>query len=274
MKKALLAALLIILLFMVLAARRPIGDYSDPEEPFYEGKYADTAAQFDGTLRVVSWNIYYGDDLEPIITTLETSDELMDADILLLQEMNNEGAETLARELKYDYVYYPAVRDDERHKEYGTAILSKWPLWDARKIVLPKWLPGWVEDRNAARAITTVDGKDILLYSVHLDNIWMDPQGEFLGEDISTQPQMSILGGDFNTWRSKSIASLESGMKKIGMERLTRGTGHTFSAYGWHPTLDHIFSVEGLDYQAGVFRQTHASDHYPVWADIIIGDGE
>jgi len=25
-----------------------------------------------------------------------------------------------------------------------------------------------------------------------------------------------------------------------------------------------------LDYQAGVYRQTNASDHYPVWADISL----
>ena len=39
-------------------------------------------------------------------------------------------------------------------------------------------------------------------------------------------------------------------------------------------TLDHIFSGEVLEYQAGVFRDTDASDHYPVWADMVMSDAD
>jgi endonuclease/exonuclease/phosphatase family metal-dependent hydrolase len=39
-------------------------------------------------------------------------------------------------------------------------------------------------------------------------------------------------------------------------------------------TLDHIFSVEGLIYQAGVYRQTDASDHYPLWVEILADHAE
>jgi endonuclease/exonuclease/phosphatase family metal-dependent hydrolase len=102
----------------------------------------------------------------------------------------------------------------------------------------------------------------------------MDPQGTFLVDEVNAQPYLTILGGDFNTWRSASTASLERALKKVGLERLGADTGYTFSAYGWHPTLDHIFATEGLDNQAGVFRGTEASDHFPIWADIIIGDDE
>jgi endonuclease/exonuclease/phosphatase family metal-dependent hydrolase len=274
MKKALLAALLVILLFIVLAARRPIGDYSDPEGPVYEGSYADTTAPFDGRLRVVAWNLHYGERLEQIIQTLETNDELRDADVLLLQELDKKGVEELAQTLHYNYVLFPAAFHRGRQEEYGNAVLSKWPLRDGKKIVLPNSLPGWLEDRNAARATTTVDGRDILLYSAHLDTLWMDPQGEFLGKEISQHPEMAILGGDFNSWRSASIVRLERALKGAGMQRLAEGTGHTFSLLGLPLTLDHIFTAEGLDYRAGVLRQTDASDHLPVWADIIIGDGE
>jgi endonuclease/exonuclease/phosphatase family metal-dependent hydrolase len=274
MKKALLAALLIILLFMILAARRPIGDYSDPEGPVYEGSYAGTAAPFNGRLRVVSWNLHYGERLEQIIQTLETNDELRDADVLLLQELDKKGVEELAQTLHYNYVLFPAAFHRGRQEEYGNAVLSKWPLRDGKKIVLPNSLPGWLEDRNAAKATTTVDGRDILLYSAHLDTLWMDPQGEFLGKEISQHPEMAILGGDFNSWRSASIARLERALREAGMQRLAEGTGHTFSLLGLPLTLDHIFTAEGLDYRAGVLRQTDASDHLPVWADIIIGDGE
>jgi endonuclease/exonuclease/phosphatase family metal-dependent hydrolase len=271
---ALFTALLILLAVIYVASKRPIGDYSDPEGPFYQGSYAGTPGRFDGRLRVVSWNLHYGEELEQIIKTLEASPELMGADILLLQELDKEGVEELARALHYNYVYFPAAFHRERRKEYGNAILSKWPLRDGKKIVLPNSLPGWLEDRNAARAITTVDGRDILLYSAHLDTAWMEPQGEFLGEEISQHPGAGILGGDFNTWRSSSISRLERALNGAGLERLAQGTGYTFRLFGLPLALDHIFAAEGLDYQAGVLRQTEASDHYPVWADIIIGDDE
>jgi hypothetical protein len=165
---ALLTALLILLVVICVASKRPIGDYSDPEGPFYQGSYADAPGRFDGRLRVVSWNLHYGEELEQIIKTLEASPELMGADVLLLQELDKEGVEELARALHYNYVLFPAAFHRERQEEYGNAILSKWPLRDGKKIVLPNSLPGWLEDRNAARAITTVAGKDILLYSAHL----------------------------------------------------------------------------------------------------------
>jgi endonuclease/exonuclease/phosphatase family metal-dependent hydrolase len=267
-KYVLFATVLVFLLAVFAASKKPIGDYSDPEGPSYEGNYADTADRFDGQLRVVSWNLHYADDLETLVKTLETSDKLRDADILLLQELDVDAAKALAQDMHYNYVYYPAVLDRERRKEYGNAVLSKWPLRDAKKVVLPNSLPGWLESRNAARALTTIDGEDILVYSVHLDNIWMDPQGAFLTDDIGAQPQMTILGGDFNTWRSGSIATLDKEFKRIGMDRLTKGTGYTFPLSALHLTLDHLFSREGLDYQSGVFRQTHASDHFPIWLDM------
>jgi len=270
-------ALLVVLLGVVLLvlSRKPVGIYSDPAGPIYEGNYSETPAEFDGTLRVVAWNLHYGEMIEQAITTLQDAEELRMTDVLLLQEMNAAGVEQLAQALQYNYVFYPAAFHRQRREEYGNAILSKWPIRDSAKIVLPNWLPGWLQSRNAAWAEINVGEMDISVYSVHLDTTWMIPwwgssQGEFLAEHVDNGQELVVMGGDFNTWTSNSIESLDNSMQKAGMERLSQGSGYTFEYYGMRLTLDHIFSTKGFDYQAGVYRQTDASDHYPSWAEITI----
>ncbi len=58
-------------------------------------------------------------------------------------------------------------------------------------------------------------------------------------------------------------------MAEIGLKRLSKGAGYTFEWAAFKFTLDHIYSTLG-DYRSGVYRQTNASDHYPVWADMTI----
>lgn len=272
-----LVALLALLFGLVLLgiSRRPVGNYSDPAGPLYEGSYADTPAELDGPLKIVVWNLHYGEKLDQAIAALQDTEELREADILLLQEMNSAGVEKLAQDLHYNFVFYPAAMHRQRREEYGNAILSNWPIRDSRKIVLPNWLPGWLQSRNATRAVLEVGEMDISVYSVHLDTTWMIPwwglpQGGFLAEQVGNRQGLVVVGGDFNTWTPGSIESLESGMQNAGMERLSQGTGYTFVYSGIKLTLDHIFSTQGFDYRAGVYRQTDASDHYPLWAEIKI----
>lgn len=85
---------------------------------------------------------------------------------------------------------------------------------------------------------------------------------------MTQQNDPVILGGDFNTWQPASIIHLENVLTGIGLERLSRGTGYTLENGGIPFILDHIVSKDGLDYKSGVYRQTEASDHYPIWADI------
>jgi endonuclease/exonuclease/phosphatase family metal-dependent hydrolase len=271
--------ILLLLLLLIVISRRQIGDYSNPENPIFAGSFASEPGQFDGTLRVVSWNVHYAEFVEQIIATLENAEELRDADVMLFQEVSIEGVETIARRMGYNYVFYPAVFSRRRQEEYGNAILSKWSLRDPGKIVLPNAIPGWIETRNASRATITLVDDDILVYSVHLDTTWIIPkwvrsQGLFLVDVIASDDKFVILGGDFNTWTQGGIATLENGLGRVGLIRLTRGTGYTFETSSLKLTLDHIFSGEVLDYQAGVYRDTDASDHYPVWADMVMSDAD
>jgi len=269
------ALLLVLLAARLLVMRRAIGDYSDPGGPRFEGAYAGEVGNFDGGLRVVTWNLHHAEKLEQAIQTLEDGVELRGADILLLQEIDLGGVETIAQRLHYNYVYYPAFFNRRHQEEFGNAILAKWPLSNPDKIVLPNALPGWLESRNSATATILLDGRAINIYSVHLDYTWLllrrgESQVESLSRAAGGEDNFIILGGDFNTWTPVSVAILDDRMGRIGLRRLTKGTGYTFEWSGLKLTLDHIFSEAVPDYQAGVYRQTNASDHYPVWAEISL----
>ena len=168
--------ILVLLLFLIVISRRQVGDYSNQEDPFFAGSFASESGQFDGTLRVVSWNVHYAEHADQLIETLQSAAELRDADVMLFQEIDIEGVETIARRMGYNYVFYPAVFSRRRQEEFGNAILSKWPLKDPGKIILPNAIPGWIETRNASRATITFGDDDILVYSVHLDTTWIIPK--------------------------------------------------------------------------------------------------
>ena len=273
------AALLILLLpvAIFLVTRKAVGNYSDPRGPLFEGSYAEEIGKFDGSLRVVTWNLHYAEKMEEIIDTLENIPELRDADILLFQEIDAEGASSIARRLHYNYVLYPASFNRKRQKEVGNAIFAKVPLSDPAKIVLPNFLPGWLESRISTRATISLGDREIHVYSTHFDITWMiftrgESQGDFLAGEAGEEDKFIIMGGDFNTWNPASIALLTKQLSNAGLQRLTTGAGYTFDWKGLKFTLDHIFSKPVNDYQAGVYRQTKASDHYPVWVTMTLDD--
>jgi endonuclease/exonuclease/phosphatase family metal-dependent hydrolase len=271
---ALVVLLALFLLFAYyISSRRPIENYPDPDGPTFTGSYAGDPGPFDGNLKVITWNVHFGNEVEKAIETLETVEALRDPDVLLLQEMNVDAVEIIAQQLGYNYVYYPSTIHPRYKKEFGNAILSKWPIKDPQKIVLPNLWFSWFQSRNAARAGVLVGDQEITVYSVHLDTIWMLPswstdQAEYLIEDVARQDQFTIVGGDFNSWSPGSIKALEDGFGAAGLLRLSEGTGHTFVASSVKLTLDHIFSSPPADYESGVYRESEASDHFPVWADL------
>jgi endonuclease/exonuclease/phosphatase family metal-dependent hydrolase len=269
-RKTLLWSGFVIVSLMVITVIKSVSSHSNPKSALSQGEYAADTLEFDGTLKVVTWNLHHGEHLEEIIAILETTSELQDADILLFQEIDAEGTNKIAEELQDNFVYAPAIFNRRLGKDHGNAILSKWSLRSAQKIDLPNWFPPLTEERNAAYAITSIGGMEIAVYSAHLDLLWMDRQAEFVAKETLLQNKSIIFGGDFNTWRPASIGKLENIMEQAGLERLTSDSGYTVDKEGIHLTLDHIFSIEELEYTSGVYYETNASDHYPLWVDIQI----
>jgi len=143
-------------------------------------------------------------------------------------------------------------------------------------MILSDHFRGLKHNRIAVRALVNLGDHQVVAYSTHMDMVWMLPglsesQVEFLVRQIDEEDSAVIVGGDFNSWTQGSIDSLDGLFGKIGLRRVSNEAGPTYETFaGVQLTLDHIFASELFTSKAGAWRQTNASDHFPVWALLTI----
>jgi endonuclease/exonuclease/phosphatase family metal-dependent hydrolase len=274
-KRPILAALLLVAILSVSC--RPVTNFPDPKEPLYEGDYSDATPDFDGFLKVVTWNIAFAEEIEEAIVELSENENLRGADIILLQEMDESGTDTIARALGYNYVYYPASIHSHHDRNFGNAVLSKWPILDSEKLILPHQSPRNDQIRIAVRAMISLGDVEVPVYSVHTETYWLGQQNredqiEYITEHIDPIYSYAIAGGDFNTLTPGSVEALEERLGKAGLARVSAGAGQTVGLGNLGVKLDHIFARGMSTIDTGVSSNSTASDHYPVWADLVLED--
>ncbi len=266
--------LLSLFYLILLIGCQPIENYEAENAPVFSGDYAPADFPFDGNLKVITWNIKFAQEVDQAIEELQEVEELQGADVLLLQEMEETAVDTIAQELQYNYIYFPASIHSEHDSNFGNAILSKWLLRDAGKIVLPHENPKNAQIRIVAKAITTIDDLEIALYSVHTETIWLsgDKRLEQVEEIIvNLDDKDSIfVGGDFNSATEASVATLDEKFAEVNMERISKGAEPTVAIGGVGFSADHIFARDAVLIENGVWTETEASDHYPVWVDVSL----
>ena len=246
-------------------------NYTDPAGPLLSGGHAPTPLPTPDELVVVTYNLRYGEAISQTVAAFQTIEPLPAADFILLQEMDEAGVVALAQSLGYDYVYTPAsVAEDG--DDFGNAILSRWPLSDARKIILPGLHPLTGQQRTATRATARVGGADLVLYSTHIE-IATAPvelrvaQMAAVLADVPDAAARVIIGGDFNVVTGEGVVTLAEQYAAGGLDHATPGLGPTLTRFGLRPSAaDHLFT-RGFDVlDAGVLGDVSASDHFPVWA--------
>lgn len=268
-----LAGLVVIVVVIVVVARRPVINYPDSDRPLFSGQYSDGPPDTNGVIKVVTWNIAFAKEVEQAIEEFRVNEELQGAGIILLQEMDEAGTEAIARELNYDYVYYPASIHSRHDRNFGNAVLSKWPILDSEKIILPHQNPTNEQIRIAVRALLSVEGHEVPVYSVHTETFWLGSQGRndqfaYLADRYGPDNEFVIAGGDFNTVTPASRASLDERFRQVDMARVSEGAGETKSIGTVGFTLDHIYARGLYPLATGVVDEAEASDHKPVWVDL------
>ena len=241
-------------------------NYPDPEGPRYAGGRAGaTREENAAALRVVSFNIEYGIRVDSAIAVLTNDPALRNADVILLQEMDEKGTRWVADTLGMWYVYYPAVYRFNTHRDLGNAILARWPIVEDRKILLPH-LSRFVHSQRVATAATIRVGEALVrVYSLHLGTMaGLAPaarrdQLEAVLADARRYPRV-VLGGDLND---------------PGIGQIARDMGYSWPTQRGPATtrvgrLDHIL-LKGLSTRDSAAAGTvldirGASDHLPVWA--------
>ncbi len=252
---------------------RSMANFAEADGPRFAGEYGLESIEFDGELKVITWNIRFAEDVETAVSELQTVPELQDADILLLQEMDEQGVDQIAQELGYNYVYYPASLHSHHNRNFGNAILAKWPIIADAKLLLPHENPSNEQRRNAVRGLVEVNGREVLVYSVHTETYWLsgskrNEQVEAIVADVLAQPAHDevIVGGDFNAVIDSDIEELDEIFAQAGMERVSAGAGPSVELAGIGIEADHLFARGFTPKDNGTYPETAASDHFPVWA--------
>jgi endonuclease/exonuclease/phosphatase family metal-dependent hydrolase len=181
-----------------------------------------------GFLRVAVWNVGRGEQLDTLIMRMRE----VDADVWLVNEADLYGhlteqrlaAREMAKALGYAYVatteFYERL--EERHGTSGNAILSRYPLFDARRVDLPiladqggyDWATSNSQPRCGQRSALAAraevpnarGGTTVVNFvSAHLENkangAVRYAQYEAARDLLTVPGEAAILGGDFNTWR-------------------------------------------------------------------------
>ncbi|MEJ2052278.1 MAG: endonuclease/exonuclease/phosphatase family protein [Calditrichaceae bacterium] len=267
--------ILITLILLLVLSCRPISNYMEPDKPVYHKDFVKTALPAKDTIKVVTFNIKYAEEIDKALEELDEVRALRDADIILLQEMDNAGTYTIAKYLDYNYLYYPASLQHSG-KDFGNAILSKWPIEHYKKIILPYESPLNKRRRIAVTGVIDMGNTQIFTCSVHIETPWLETeyrvsQADSLIRSIPGDYNYVIVGGDFNTASDESVELTDKLFKSANFTWITDNIGWTQDFMGIKKfSLDHIFTKGMRLVDAGKFKETKASDHLPVWATLVI----
>lgn len=218
-------------------------------------------------LRVVSYNIRNGHDVRHDMSLLAADILSVGADIVGLQEVDVRtsrvgGRDTLAelaRALGWEHCAFCRAIDFAGG-EYGTAILSRYPINAFEIIPLPT--PASAESRSIGHAVLDADGERVDFFNTHLSvesGAMRAPQFELLA-DLTAQSPSWILTGDFNTANLSCFDGFE------GASLANPGKFATFPASG--EGIDNILCSPDWHIADTGTLQNHHSDHLLLWADI------
>lgn len=218
-------------------------------------------------LRVVSYNIRNGHDVRHDMSLLAADILSVGADLVGLQEVDvctsrAGGRDTLA-ELAHalgweHYAFCRAI--DFAGGQYGTAILSRYPIISFEIIPLPT--PAMVEGRSVGHATLDADGERVDFFNTHLSvesSALRAPQFVVLA-NLTAQYPSWILTGDFNTADLSCFATFE------GASLANPGKYATFPESG--EGIDNILCSPNWRIADTGTLQNHHSDHLLLWADI------
>jgi endonuclease/exonuclease/phosphatase family metal-dependent hydrolase len=239
-------------------------NYTDPNAPLHETRHGERPEP-DAILRVVSFNLKFAEKVDQAIAMFRETPALREPDILALQEMDAEGTERIARALGMNSVFFPGAIHPKTGRDFGNALLSPWPLEDARKLILPGQSRFTGLKRTATVATVRVGERSIRAYSVHLETPLhlggkgRKAQARAIVDDARSSPDPVVVAGDFNS------RGLSGPFEDAGYLWLTRNLRDT--SLWWE--LDHVYARDLAPpgpATAGVAEDLHdASDHKPVW---------
>lgn len=237
-------------------------------------------------LRTMSYNIHHGVGMDDLLDLNRIADVIAkaDPDIVGLQEVDKhysgrsnweDQGKYLAEKLDMHYAYgvnlnyEPVSQSPEKaHRQYGTAILSKYPIVANENYHLDS---SGKEQRGLLKTTIQVDGVQVHFYTTHLG---LTPEERTLQVQqvmqlVSQQKEPSIIVGDFNAW------SLSKAMKPILSEYwdafAKKSFANTSNSKFPYQRIDYILAkADRVQFSSQKVLRTKASDHLPIVANITL----
>jgi len=249
------------------------------------------------SIRLVSWNVNRGIQLNGIIEFLQSSS----ADVILLQETDVNTRRTrhrnipreIAQALRMNYVFGCEFEElgqgDQTSSAYhGQTTLSRLPLLHPRLLQFRGqskfWRPQWfipplqsfqrrLGARMALICYITAHGRTVVLYNIHLESRGNDElrsgQLSELFSDVKQLPPETpvLVAGDFNFDLSRTPAATL--IASMGLDNpFARLGGRPTVLNGRHmrsPAIDWILAGKVLSAsKPEIHSSVGASDHYPL----------
>ena len=275
-----LQGLILCLGWLILAGCGVKTGYAPPEVKIYQGAANHPSPAVPDSLRVVSWNIKFAEQIPKALEEIQASSDLASADIILVQEMTREGVEDMAQVLGMHHVYGLAAVHPHHKKLFGNGILSRWPIVGTEAIQLPNETLITGHRRIAVAADIDLGGRLVRAVSIHTATMVMDldkrvEQARAARDSLGDFTGPVIMGGDFNTVTEYEVTLLRQTMRRLRLDTVRLPEGPTIAnkikkVPGSVPVLDHIFVKDFTAGSRGIASETTASDHYPVWAVLAV----
>ncbi|ADD40616.1 endonuclease/exonuclease/phosphatase family protein [Stackebrandtia nassauensis] len=242
-----------------------------------------TASARRAEARFGCFNIHHGAspddvmDLERIARRIEA----LNCDVIGLQEVDRfwkrSGfvdepawlAERLGLEVAFGANLDLAPEEPGRpRRQYGTAVLSRWPIAESENTLLPK--SGDDEQRGLLRTVLDAPGGAFVFANTHLqhgtDESVRVAQAELIIEILGDAPQRTVLVGDFNAEPGAESIDVIANRLPDAWAAAGDGDGLTYPSDNPHARIDFVFAAPDVKPAAMAVdaEDPSASDHLPL----------
>ena len=252
----------------------------------------ETVSTAHRTLRVATFNIHHGADpddlydLERIATVIDS----LDVDIIGLQEVDRfwprsefaDQPQWLSRRLRMwkaygaNLILPPEEETDSPDREYGTLVLSRWPITHRENTLLPKFPDG--EQRGLMRTTIATPVGLVTFANTHLqhdDAAERLVQAEAVVDLLGDDPKRTIMVGDFNAETGTPEIDVIDSAFEDAWQSVGEGPGYTYHTTDPSVRIDYVWSSSDLRPLRSevVTDDPLASDHLPVVTQFQLRQG-
>jgi endonuclease/exonuclease/phosphatase family metal-dependent hydrolase len=241
----------------------------------------------DRELRVITFNIHHGADgaeqldLERVAQVIEDSG----ADVAALQEVDRHWSERsafadqaaeLGRRLRMRAVYAANLDLDpleagQPRRQYGTAILSRYPIASWHNTLLPR--PDSGEQRGLLEAVLKVHGVRVRMANTHLQHnsaLERTAQAQRIAELLAPAKEPVVLAGDLNAVPDAPELTPLFGAFADSWTRAGSGPGYTIPVEAPDRRIDYVLTSPQIGARHAEVVATGASDHLPLVVDLAV----